>query len=697
MPGHKIAEAFVEVSARLGPLNDGIRRAQAATLKGTARMQASLSAFATKTQAMSRTARRAFIGLGAVVTATAALFSNFEKRIGLVSTLLGDDFREKTAQFANDIKNLAVKYGESTSTLAAGLFDIISASIPAAEAIHVLEKAAIAAKGSTADTATVVDALTTILNAYKLSASDAASVTDFLAVTAKRGKTDLSRLAPVIGRVASTAKAAGLSLEEMGAAIALFTRAGLSTDEAVTSLNAILQGFLKPMADAQLAAREFGFELNTTTLRTLGLAGVFKKLASANAEQLATMFPNIRALKGVASGFQNAAEFAEDMAAMTNRAGEAQKAFGRASEGMAFQLDRVKQAFAVLMIELGDVIFGFSKGENASEGLANQIRDIAQGLKNLTPEVRAQIRELVKWGVIIVGTTAVLSPMLNVLSKVLAVIVKLGAMGAITIGIALVGAAKVIELIAKIRGFRAEEKRLETEARRTAQTREVNALEFAAEQAGATEDEVKAQRDKAVKSRVKSLWGINEAIAAERQKGYDYLDKKYGAGSQTYRARRESFEQGTNTFEPELELRRKNIEGLRQQDKQLRSALDALQGADIAKIMADTKATRDKATAAEVERLGLTGPDWAPSRDSLGPLVGRAVGPLGPLVGGDVGGGARKLAKSRHPLGPLVGRAVGPLGPLVGGVIGGLPAFFGGGGKAQPRQPRTASVPKPFA
>ncbi|HUU92780.1 MAG TPA: hypothetical protein VM238_16435, partial [Phycisphaerae bacterium] len=364
----------------------------------------------------------------------------------------------------------------------------------------------------------------------------------------------------------------------------------------------------------------------------------------------------------------------------------------------AGRLTQLKNALGDLGESLGALILGLDGGGANIKDITDAIQKLTKQINDMDPATRAMIQDFIKWGVVLVATTALLSPVARALSSILGLVGRLGAIRSIGIAISLIGAAKVLEMISKIKAWRAEEKRSNTEARRTAQTREVNALEFAAEQAGATEEDVKAQKDKAIKKRTDMLRGLGDSIHAEDQKIYDYLDKKYGAGSGMYNLRRAQYEHGAKTFEPEIESRRKNLEGLRQQEKQVRASLAGLQGADIAKIMADTKATRDKATAAELERLGLTGPDWAPSRDSLGPLVGRAVGPLGPLVGGDVGGGARTLARSRHPLGPLVGRAVGPLGPLVGGVIGGgLPAFFGGGGKAQPRQPRTASVPKPFA
>ncbi len=588
--GRKVAEAFVEISARLKPLIDGMRRARRTVARGTKKMAASMARFADRTERASRRARVALLVLGATAVGAAAKFSKFEQKIGLISTLLGDDFRKVTAQFAEDIKRLAIKYGESTDILAAGLFDIISASIPAAEAIEVLEQATIAAKGSTADTATVVNALTTIMNAYKLEAKDAADITDFLAVTAKRGKTDLNRLAPVIGRVASTAKAAGLKIEEMGAAIALFTRAGLSTEEAVTSLNAILSVFLTGSGDAKLAMDKFGITLDTSSLKTIGLTGLFKKLSKASAEQLAALFPNIRALKGVASGFQNSAEFAEDYAALVDRAGESQKAFGRASKGMAFQLDRSREALGIMLIEVGRLLFGFGKGEEAGKKLADQIADITKAIRELTPEQRESILWWTKFAVVTLAATVALTPLLRLLGLVFGQIGKIAK---------LVGAPFLIRIIVPVAGLAAlaltlkaikdiadaQDKARESnkQARRVTQSQQVTALEIEAEKAGATKGSVEKARQAAV-DRLK-----------EQEAGLLVSAEKAGTAADL-RAQRINQRQDRSRDPRILQLEERE-KSLLEQRRQVRGQRRALERVSVGDILAGTKTERDAANA----------------------------------------------------------------------------------------------------
>jgi TP901 family phage tail tape measure protein len=296
----------------------------------------------------------------AILAASAAIgvlvnqAAKFERNIANIGTLLDDTAIKQLPKFEKNLKKLSVQFGESTDTLSKGLFDIISASIPAAEALDVLEVSARAAQAGLSDTGTAADAITTVLNSYSLAASEAARVSDILFTIALRGKTTFGQLAPNIGKVAATASVAGLSLEELAAAIATLTRAGISTEETMTAVQGVLQGFLKPTEDSIIAAKELGFELNTTTLRAEGLTGVFEKLKGQSAEVLATLFPNVRALKGVAAALGQAAGFAKDYEAALDSAGATQGAFEKIADTAQTSFNRITSAVKLLAINLGD-------------------------------------------------------------------------------------------------------------------------------------------------------------------------------------------------------------------------------------------------------------------------------------------------------------------------------------------------------
>ena len=309
----------------------------------------------------------ALAGVGAAMTAMSVLAikagMDFQKQMANVSTMLDEVSMELMPAYAEGLREMSKEFGESTDTLSKGLYDILSASIAPAKALDVLAVSAKAATAGLTDTGVAADAITTIINSFGMAAEDAGKVSDILFAIVKKGKTTFAELGPSIGKVAATAAIAGLSFEELGATIATVTRAGISTDEAMTSVNGVLRAFLKPTDDAAAAAREFGFELNTNTLRTIGLQGVMELLTEATAEQLAQMFPNIRGLKAIAAAMQDAEGFARDYEFMLNSLGLTEEAFIKQTNTLTFAFEQLKQIVKDIFVGLGEELVSIIQKE----------------------------------------------------------------------------------------------------------------------------------------------------------------------------------------------------------------------------------------------------------------------------------------------------------------------------------------------
>lgn len=318
--------------------------------------QAKLRGFQSAVSAMSLKMIAAGAAMAAPFVLAAKKQMDFEKGLAFVSTMLSEADQEYMPLYREGVDALAREFGESTDTISRGLYDLLSASVPAADALDVLRTVMIAAAAGMTDTAVAADAITTVLNSYRLEASKAGDVSDWFFSVVKRGKTTFAELAPSIGMVASTAAAAGLSLEETGAALATMTRNGVRTRRAVTALRAILTAFLSPTDAAAAAAKRFGFELNTVTLRTEGLAGVFRRLAVLTPEQISEVFPNVRAITGVSPILGDLAGFLKDIALQGQRAGATQEAFGRISITAAYKLGQLRQELASVARDIGKAV-----------------------------------------------------------------------------------------------------------------------------------------------------------------------------------------------------------------------------------------------------------------------------------------------------------------------------------------------------
>lgn len=301
----------------------------------------------------------AFGGIGTKMMAGAGIglavkaFVSFEDQMAEVSTML-DDTGLHMGNFTKSIRSMSIEFGESTSTLAKGLYDILSASIAPEKALSVLAVSARAAKAGVTDTGVAADAITTILNSYGLAAEKAGDVSDWLFSVVKRGKTNFATLAPSIGNVASIAANAGLSLEELGASLAVMTRGGVKTDLAVTALNAILMNFLKPTDDAAKYAKKLGFEMSSATLKAEGIAGVFSRISKLPPEAVTRLFPNVRAIKGIMPAIRNMEGFAEDIGIITGRAGATEVAYKKMAATMGHAFRQAKQSTVALVASIGE-------------------------------------------------------------------------------------------------------------------------------------------------------------------------------------------------------------------------------------------------------------------------------------------------------------------------------------------------------
>ncbi len=305
----------------------------------------------------------------------------FERQMALINTQLDRASARHLPGYKRGIQQMAVTYGESTETLNKGLYDILSAAVAPARALELLDVSVKAAKGGFTTTATAADALTTVLNSYGMSVDQATRVSDVMFATVKRGKLTYEELARGIGHVASQAALAGLSIEDIGAAIATMTRAGMQADIAITSLRTIINAFLKPTKEARAAAREFGLDLNAATLRALGLVGVLQKLRTATPEQLAAIVPEARGFAGFAAQIQNLEGNLQDLAAMTAAAGSAQEALEKATATTSHAIDQWREAWQGAKREFAEPF----------------LPDITRHLQDLTSTVTANGPALRRW------------------------------------------------------------------------------------------------------------------------------------------------------------------------------------------------------------------------------------------------------------------------------------------------------------
>ena len=196
------------------------------------------------------TAGKTMIGLGAPLAAVgAASFKvavDFDKSMRNVNSIAGlteDQFQE----LSKEVVDFSLTTRASTKDVADSLYNVVSAGYSlekgiggTAEAMTIMQKASSAAGAGLASTADTSKVLIAALRSYNLTADDADHVTDLFLQTVQSGLTTLPELASSLGMVLPIAAQTGVSLEEMGFALAQATRTGLDTAKATNYLRQMM-------------------------------------------------------------------------------------------------------------------------------------------------------------------------------------------------------------------------------------------------------------------------------------------------------------------------------------------------------------------------------------------------------------------------------------------------------------------------
>ena len=372
--GDVIVRLIVELK-KFGP---NLTKAQGLVRRFATKTNAMFKSLANKTQ---QWMRRLTIAVTAAITLSIRELAKLEEQMANVSTMLDDHTMRLMPGYEKAVRSMSVQFGEGSQTITKGLYDILSASIPADQAIGVLETSMKAAAAGMTTTAVAADGITTVLNAYGFEAKYAGLVSDRLFSIVKSGKITFDQIASSIGGVVSNAALAGIEFEVVGAAISTMTRSGVDASEAVTALNALLMGFIEPTKEAHAVAKKYGFALNTAALEGDGLLTILEKLHGASADEIGDLTKRIRGYKALAIMSQNVEGVTRDYSRAIQSAGITNK-----------QLDKVMQSLMMKFKQFWQLLIDI--GRTAIEPFADDMKQLIDYTIKHRDEIVAWVRSV---------------------------------------------------------------------------------------------------------------------------------------------------------------------------------------------------------------------------------------------------------------------------------------------------------------
>jgi TP901 family phage tail tape measure protein len=306
----------------------------------------------------------AIIGLGALaVGASKAVTDANGLAIGLreVVTLTGETGDAANAtfgEFQTLVADLSKEFGIAQGVLTGGLYQALSAGVPKDNALEFMQVASQAAIAGVTDVETAVDGLTTIINAFGLDTGEAQAVADSMFAAVKGGKTTFEELSASLFNVGPAAAAAGVSFEEVNAAIATMTAAGVPTAQATTQIRAAMVGLQKPSKELDAVFQALGYDSAQLAIESEGLGfalDAVKDASNGSNGQLQTLLGSVEAVSAVnILAGTGAGKFADELERQNDAAGSVQDAFDEIDKSRV--LERQAVAFQNMGIAIGNVL-----------------------------------------------------------------------------------------------------------------------------------------------------------------------------------------------------------------------------------------------------------------------------------------------------------------------------------------------------
>lgn len=351
-----------------------------------------------------------FVAAGALATRELVQVENGIREVTTLLDTGGDVGDAAFNRIKAGIKDLSNEMGVAQDVLVGGLYQAISAGVPEDNAFEFMQVAAKAAIAGVTDTETAVDGLTTIINAFGLEAADAEKVADSMFATVQGGKTNFEQLSRSLFQAAPAAAAAGVSFQEVNAAIATLTAAGVPTRVAATQIRAALVGLQRPSKELDVIFQKLGFATAAQAIESEGLVFALDAVndaAEGETGALMTLLGSVEAVGAaqVLAG-TGAEKFTQEMERQEDSAGAVTIAFDKMEQSSARTFERTKVAVVNAAMSLAEVMLP------VLEKVAGAIGTVANFFNKLPGPIKGVV---VAFGTLV----AIAGPLLSITGKLI--------------------------------------------------------------------------------------------------------------------------------------------------------------------------------------------------------------------------------------------------------------------------------------
>lgn len=282
----------------------------------------------------------------------------YELSLAQVSTI-ADETVVSSEEMRAGILEISTELRKDANEVAGAVYDALSSGVDTAGVLEFVSQSTQLATAGFTDMGTSVDVLTTILNAYRLESSETEKVASTLVKTQDLGKVTVDQLGNVLGRIIPSAAAYGVNLDNIAAAYANMTAAGINAENTTTYLSTMLD----ELADngstvAAVLKEQTGKSFAELMAEGYSLGDVLEVLgASVNYDnvQFSNLWSRVTAGKAAISLFNGSADdFNATLAKMASSSGTVAANYEKMIDVSDYSSQRLSVASKNLEIAIGD-------------------------------------------------------------------------------------------------------------------------------------------------------------------------------------------------------------------------------------------------------------------------------------------------------------------------------------------------------
>lgn len=439
---YSLGDAILSLSADTAPLKRGLAEAEGAVTSSMNRMQSSIGkGMAKAAEPMNRVGGQLtksvtlpIVGIGVAAAKSAA---DFQSSMELIHTQAGAPQKE-IENLKNKVLDLAVATGQSPQELAAGLYHLESTGLRGAKAMDALKVAAKAAATGMAPLEETASALGGAMYVGIKGAGNFNKIMGTLNAIVGTGNMRMANLVTGLGTgLLSAAKAAGISLQNVGGAMALLSDDNWKASSASARLATALHFLYAPSTKAQGALADIHIT-QANLVNALNSPGGLITALSLLKTRLDALPGGLHGAKAHAvlgdvlpSGqgrvmivlMNQLDRYKQKVAQIDKDSGNLNKDFAATTQTSTFKVRAAWDGVQVSLIKFGDdVLPAVTK---ALQGMANAVAGLGDAFQGLSPGLQ---KNIITGGLILAG----LGPAMKLMGLFTSGIAKLAELGATT-------------------------------------------------------------------------------------------------------------------------------------------------------------------------------------------------------------------------------------------------------------------------